>query len=147
MSNTLKSDFLIINSEGDLHRAIKLCKLLESFGYCGSVFDIRQRCLEQCLNDVRHVLVCVSNSLGDSSFCTIQQVVTQRYLATRTIYTSKCNANWFRINPVHLHENIVVDDNTRSRFLGLMQFTNFYLHYKSFEKDIRKEFEKYRTNG
>ena len=128
----MKSDFLIVHAYADLDRASKLCTQLNSFGYSGSCCN--ELSLEQDLQNVRHVLFCISTSFSNKAFLQLKKTVTNKWLKARA----------FRINPVYLDEHVNVDDNAKSHFYGLMQFTGLYYNTKHFDSDVKKEFEKYK---
>ena len=134
----MKSDFLLVHSPVDLQRAYDLCKLIENYGYTCRVYD-NLSCLENDCVKVRYVMLCVSQSFDNSTFLAAKQVVTQKWLSNRLA---------FRIHVVHFDQPILIKDPiVRSHFHGLMQFTNFYLSSTRFEKDLKKEYEKYKNWG
>ena len=126
------NDFLIVHSPADLDRADTLSKQLTEYGYVGRVVD--KYSIEQHLDNVRYVLLCISKHFNDDSFIELIKIVTRKWL----------NYRIFRIYPVYLDKQIHVEKKAEGHFRGLMQFTCFYHYNKFFKTDVKTEFEKYK---
>ena len=127
----MKADFIIVHAPADLDRANILHKQLTEYGYIGTVAE--KDCTDQRLDNVRHVLLCITKLFNDDGFIELKKMVTRKWLKGRA----------FRFNPVYLDKTINVEKKAESHFRGLMQFTGFYHYSKFFETDVKTEFEKY----
>ena len=127
-----KSDFLIICTAADFIAANKLRETLHQWGYSGTIFNGESVHLNTKLDSVKRVLLCISSNI-DADFIACKINVTRRWFRT---------GRAFRINPVHLEQNVSFESRWQGHILGLSSFNNFYVWYKTFEIDVAKEFKR-----